>query len=85
MNTLFESNDLAALREEINRIPADQPAVLLEKIKAISDAFAGRDFKIARHLHELHATLFTGEEKNTDNFKDIRGKLLYLLELIEGL
>lgn len=82
MNHLFEAKDLDVLRKEINQIPADQPEALLEKIKAISDAFAGRDFKIARHLHELQATLFTGEEQNADNFKDIRGKLLYLLELI---
>ncbi len=82
MKHLFEAKDLGVLREEINHIPADQPAVLLEKIKAISDAFAGRDFKIARHLHELQATLFTGDEQNADNFKDIRDKLLYLLELI---
>jgi hypothetical protein len=85
MQNLSEPGHLAALREEINQIPTDQPASLLEKIKAISDAFAGRDFKIARHLHELQATLFTGEEKHADNFKDIRGKLLYLLQEIEKL
>lgn len=82
MQNLLEPANLDALREEINQIPVDQPTALLEKIKVISDAFAGRDFKIARNLHELLATLFTGEEKNADNFKDIRGKLLYLLELI---
>jgi hypothetical protein len=83
MQNLLEPKNLPALREEINQIPDDQPALLLEKIKAVSDAFAGREFKIARHLHELQATLFTGEEKNADNFKDIRGKLFYLLDLIK--
>lgn len=82
MKHSFEAKDLDAIREEINRIQEDKPAVLLETIKVISDDFAGRDFKIARNLHELQATLFTGEEQNADNFRDIRGKLLYLLEEI---
>lgn len=82
MNPLLKTENLPALIAEINQIPLTEPAVLLEKIKTIADALDGKDFSIARNLHELQATLFTGEEANADNFTDIRNKLLYLLEEI---
>jgi hypothetical protein len=82
MNPLLHAENLPGLIAEINHIPLSEPVHLLEKIKTISDALAGKDFKIARHLHELQVTLFTGKESNADNFADIRNKLLYLLEQI---
>ena len=85
MNNPSDHLDFQQLREDIQQIPVDQPTLLLEKIKSISDKFAGRDFKIARNLHELQTTIFTGDEQDAANFKDIKNKLLYLLEEMEKL
>jgi hypothetical protein len=82
MDSILNTENLPSLIAGIKDIPSNDPNALLEKIRAISDALDGKDFKISRHLHELQLTLFTGKESNADNFSDIRNKLLYLLELI---
>jgi len=72
----IDKDKFTQLKAEIESVSSD-PVALKQKIKDVSDALDGKDFKIARNLNELYASI-TVDKNDTENFTDIRNKLLYL-------
>lgn len=73
---------LKSLKEEIVQLSANEAQLLKQHIANVIKAFNYNDMKVHGHLNELLLTINTDKLPETDNFSDIRKKLIYLIDTI---
>ena len=73
---------LLTLQKEITDLAPGDALILQQKINSVIKEFNYADVPIYNRLNELLKTLITEGTADTENFNDIKGKLLYLIYII---